>query len=58
MEKNKLQHLNISNNNIADDGVMQIAEGLGYNTTLTDFYAQRCNFSVKGNNIASYYMHS
>ena len=48
MENNKLQHLNIGDNDIGDAGVRLITEGLQYNNTLTKLDAQYCDISVEG----------
>ena len=49
MKNNKLQYLNIgSNNEIGDDGVKLITEGLQYNNTLIELYAAVCGISVEG----------
>ena len=49
MENNKLQHLNIGNNNITDDGVRYVTEGVQHNDTLTELWLWDCKISVKGN---------
>ena len=48
MENNQLQHLDISHNNINDDGMRQITEALQYNNTLAELVTRRCHFSVEG----------
>ena len=49
MENNKLQHLNISRNNlIGAAGMRLINEGLQYNNTLTKLVARHCDISVEG----------
>ena len=48
MENNKLQHLDIGDNYIGDDGMRSITEGLQYNNTLTKLIACRCGVSVEG----------
>ena len=49
MENKKLQCLNIGSNNIDDDGVSHITEGLQQNDTLTELVLQYCKISAKGN---------
>ena len=49
MENKKLQHLNISENTIGDDGVRHVTEGLQQNDTLTELILLDCEISVKGN---------
>ena len=49
MENNKLQHLDIADNTIGDDGVRHVTEGLQQNDTLTELILEDCNISVKGN---------
>ena len=49
MENKNLTFLIISNNNIGDDGVRHVAEGLQQNDTLTKLWLSSCNISVKGN---------
>ena len=49
MVNRTLKHLNISSNNIQDDGVRDIMEGLQYNDTLTKLLLRNCEISVKGN---------
>ena len=49
MKNNKLQYLDISyNNEIGNDGVKLITEGLQYNNTLIKLYATFCDISVEG----------
>ena len=48
MENNKLQYLDISWNEIGDDGVRLITEGLQCNNTLTKLIAELCGISVIG----------
>ena len=43
-----LQMLNISSNDIGNDGISVIAEQLQYNTTLTTLHIIRCGLSRKG----------
>ena len=45
----KLKHLNISDNNIADDRVRHVTDGLQQNDTLTELVLEDCNISEKGN---------
>ena len=49
MGNKKLQHLNISENTIGDDGVRHVTEGLQQNDTLTELILWGCEISVKGN---------
>ena len=49
MENKNLIELNISRNNISDDGVRYVTEGLQQNDTLTELYLFGCEISVKGN---------
>ena len=48
IENNKLQYLDIKWNEIGDDGVRLITEGLQYNNTLTKLNAWDCDVSVTG----------
>jgi len=48
MENKKLQHLNIGENKIGDDGVQCITEGLQQNNNLTELELRDCEISVKG----------
>jgi len=48
MENKKLQHLNIGGNEIGDDGVRHVTEGLQKNNTLTKLLLWGCEISVKG----------
>ena len=43
-----LRHLNVSGNDIGDDGISVITKGLKYNGTLTKLNVSRCKVSVKG----------
>ena len=43
-----LQELNVSSNDIGDDGISVIVEQLQHITTLTKLYVRRCGLSVKG----------
>lgn len=45
---NSLQELIMGSNDIGDDGIAVIAEGLKYNTTLKKLSVRKCGFSVKG----------
>ena len=49
MENMKLQHLDICSNNIDDDGVRHVTEGLQQNDTLTELRLHDCGISVNGN---------
>ena len=49
MENKKLQHLNIDENYIDDDGVRHVTEGLQQNDALTVLWLRNCEISVKGN---------
>ena len=49
MENKKLQHLDISDNKIGDDGVRHIAWGLQDNDTLTELILANCEISARGN---------
>ena len=49
MENKNLIHLNISSNDISDDGVRHVTEGLQQNDTLTELWLDDCKISVKGN---------
>ena len=50
MENKKLQHLDIGDNKIGDDGVsIHIKEGLRQNDTLTELILVNCEISSKGN---------
>ena len=44
-----LQELNVSYNDIGDDGISVIVEQLQHNTTLTKLNVRYCGLSVKGN---------
>ena len=45
---NSLQELVMGYNQIGDDGMSSVADGLQCNNTLTKLDVQRCGFSVKG----------
>ena len=49
MDNKNLTHLNIGINNIGDDGVRHVTEGLQQNDTLTELGLYDCKISVKGN---------
>ena len=49
MENKKLQHLDISLNEIGDDGVRHVTEGLQQNDTLTVLMLDNCQISANGN---------
>ena len=49
MENKKLQHLDIHGNEIGDDGVSHITEGLKQNDTLIELVLYNCEISAKGN---------
>ena len=48
MENKKLQHLDIGDNKIGDDGVSHITEGLQQNYILTELMLSNCKISAKG----------
>ena len=50
---NSLQVLLMMDNDIGDDGMSSIADGLQHNSTLTKLIVSRCKFSVKGSRIAT-----
>ena len=45
---NSLQELDMTNNDIGDDGMSSITDGLQHNNTLTKLSVSYCKFSVKG----------
>ena len=45
---NSLQELIMGYNDIGDDGMSSVADGLQYNKTLTKLNVQGCGLSVKG----------
>ena len=45
---NSLQELVMAGNQIGDDGMSSVADGLQCNNTLTKLGVERCGFSVKG----------
>ena len=49
MENKKLQHLHIDDNEIGNDGVRHVTEGLQQNDTLTELMLSNCQISVNGN---------
>ena len=48
MENKKLQHLNIDSNEIGDNGVRHVAEGLCQNDILTELVLYDCEITAKG----------
>ena len=56
MENKKLQHLDIADNKIGNDGVSHITEGLQQNYTLTKLMLYNCEISAKGNCSYNYYI--
>ena len=46
---NSLQELYINHNDIGDDGMLSVADGLQHNKSLKTLCAQICGISVKGN---------
>ena len=51
IKNEKLQQLSIGGNEIGNDGMKHIIEGLQYNNTLTLLYADDCGFSVEGSQL-------
>ena len=49
MENKNLTCLDISRNDIGDDGVRHVTEELQQNDTLTKLWLSECKISVKGN---------
>ena len=45
---NSLQVLDMRDNDIRDDGMSSVADGLQHNNTITKLDASECKFSVKG----------
>ena len=45
---NSLQELYMEYNQIGDDGMSSVADGLQCNNTLTELDVEECGFSVKG----------
>ena len=45
---NSLQELDMRGNQIGDDGMSSVADGLQCNKTLTELNVWECGFSVKG----------
>lgn len=45
---NSLQELDMRYNDIGDDGMSSVADGLQYNNTLRKLNVERCGLSVKG----------
>ena len=50
-----LQELNTGGNNISDDGIAVISEGLQHNKSFTTLRIQRCGLSAKGNVVCKMY---
>ena len=50
-----LQELNISANDIGDDGIAVISEALQHNKSLTTLYVLECGLSAKGNVVCKMY---
>jgi len=48
MENKKLQALNIGENQIGNEGVVAVCEGLYNNTNLTELWMTNCGLSVEG----------
>ena len=48
MENKTITSLYIDNNDIGDEGVASVCQGLHHNKTVTVLYMWRCGFSVKG----------
>jgi len=48
MENKKLQMLNIGSNQIGNEGVVAVCEGLYNNTNLTKLWMYDCGLSVEG----------
>ena len=49
MKNKNLEHLNIGNNNIGDDGTKDVIEGIQQNDGLAELMLLDCEISVKGN---------
>ena len=49
MENKKLEHLDIGDNKIGDDGVRHVMEGLQQNDTVTELRLYSCEISIEGN---------
>ena len=45
-----LKIVTVENNDIRDDGIFFVCEGLQHNHTLTSLSVRNCGFSVKGTN--------
>ena len=43
-----LEFLALQSNNIGDDGISTISEGLQHNSTLTELYIRNCGLSMEG----------
>ena len=50
-----LKKLNISDNNISDDGMAVISEALQHNKSLTILWVVQCGLSVKGTVVCKMY---
>jgi len=48
LENKKIQVLNFGNNQIGNEGVAAVCEGLYNNTNLTEFRMSYCGLSVEG----------
>ena len=48
---NSLQELDMRDNDIRDDGMSSVADGLQHNSTITKSDVSECKFSVKGSYI-------
>ena len=49
IENKNLKFLSIGHNDIGDDGMTYVSEGLQQNDTLTKLLLHNCEISVKGN---------
>ena len=49
IDNKKLQHLNVSGNELGDEGMRHITEGLQQNNILTELLLYNCEISAKGN---------
>ena len=43
-----LKELNVSDNDISDDGMVLISEALQHNKSITKLWVENCGLSVKG----------
>ena len=50
-----LQELDVSNNNISDDGMAVISKALQHNKSLTTLRVENCGLSVKGTAVYKMY---